>query len=247
MSGPSSTPRGEHAGRPGTHWNTALVLTGEQLVDDDVPTPRPNRATRRAAKRAGHPPFSKEQHMATDEADYGTDDCTCIPFTRQTNPPRILNQPTDTVDMISGWQRGADCPHHRPMAVTPARPRTFGLIRQHDVTGVSGTGRVADGTLWPDGTVSIRWRGDRPSIVHWAELADVEHVHGHGGHTRIAWDDEQHPADPAAAHAVVDTVTREQLHAAIRTLAQRDPQWWHAELNRLARIEGHTSVLGARR
>jgi hypothetical protein len=52
VTGPSSTPRGEHAGRPGTYWNTVLVSTGEQLADDDTPTPRPNRATRRAAMRA---------------------------------------------------------------------------------------------------------------------------------------------------------------------------------------------------
>lgn len=53
MAGPSSTPRGEHAGRPGTRWNTGLVTTGEQyLPDDDQPAPRPNRAARRAALRA---------------------------------------------------------------------------------------------------------------------------------------------------------------------------------------------------
>jgi hypothetical protein len=49
---PSSSPRGEHAPRPGVTWDTVLTRT-EQLVDDDTPdqTP-PNRATRRALKRA---------------------------------------------------------------------------------------------------------------------------------------------------------------------------------------------------
>jgi hypothetical protein len=52
VSGPSSTPRGEHAPRPGATWETALVRV-EQLVDDDAPDPAPpNRATRRALKRA---------------------------------------------------------------------------------------------------------------------------------------------------------------------------------------------------
>lgn len=51
------------------------------------------------------------------EHGFGTPDCTCIPFTRQTDPPRYLNRPTDTVDMISGWERGGDCPHHTPPAV----------------------------------------------------------------------------------------------------------------------------------
>jgi len=53
------------------------------------------------------------------EHGFGTEDCTCIPFTRQTDPPRYLNRPTDTVDMISGWERGADCPHHRKAATQP--------------------------------------------------------------------------------------------------------------------------------
>jgi hypothetical protein len=52
VSGPSSTPRGEHAPRPGATWETALVRV-EQLVDDDAPDPAPpNGATRRALKRA---------------------------------------------------------------------------------------------------------------------------------------------------------------------------------------------------
>lgn len=51
MTRPSSTPRGEHASRPGITWETRLVLT-EHVVDDDAPDPAPpNRATRRAMQR----------------------------------------------------------------------------------------------------------------------------------------------------------------------------------------------------
>lgn len=52
MTGPSSAPRGEKAGRPGTGWETELRSTGEVVIPDDAPNPRPNRATRRAAARA---------------------------------------------------------------------------------------------------------------------------------------------------------------------------------------------------
>jgi len=76
-------------------------------------------------------------------------------------------------------------------------PRRFYLDRHTDVTGVSGTGRVADGVLWPDGTASLRWRGDRPSIVFWDRMADAEHVHGHVGATRIVWLDPE-TTDPRA-------------------------------------------------
>lgn len=43
--------------------------------------------------------------------------------------------------------------------------------------------------------------------------------------------------DPTAdAHAVVQAVTREQLHDAIRTLARFDRKWWDDELRRYERI-----------
>ncbi|MFH9823046.1 hypothetical protein [Streptomyces bobili] len=61
MTGPSSTPRGEHTPQPGAAWERQLVRT-EVVVDDPEDTtvpglndplpPRPNRATRRAAARA---------------------------------------------------------------------------------------------------------------------------------------------------------------------------------------------------
>lgn len=51
MTGPKSSPRGEHTPRPGVTWEQQVVLV-EQLVDDDAPDPRPNRATRRALAHA---------------------------------------------------------------------------------------------------------------------------------------------------------------------------------------------------
>ncbi|WP_192582747.1 hypothetical protein [Streptomyces triticiradicis] len=52
MTGPSSTPRGEHTPRPGTTWEQHLVAT-ETVIDDDAPDPTPpNRKTRRALARA---------------------------------------------------------------------------------------------------------------------------------------------------------------------------------------------------
>lgn len=51
MSAPSSAPRGEHSGRPGTRWETQLVGV-ERVVEDGRPEPRANRAARRAARKA---------------------------------------------------------------------------------------------------------------------------------------------------------------------------------------------------
>ncbi|MFC8583481.1 hypothetical protein ACFUGD_02725 [Streptomyces sp. NPDC057217] len=56
MTGPSSTPRGEHTPRPGITWQTTLATTGEHVIDEQAPDPRPNRATRRALRRKRQTP-----------------------------------------------------------------------------------------------------------------------------------------------------------------------------------------------
>ncbi|MFD4596778.1 hypothetical protein ACFWPQ_01970 [Streptomyces sp. NPDC058464] len=66
-------------------------------------------------------------------------------------------------------------------------PRRFYLHHDVDITGASGTGRVADGVLWTDGTATLRWLGGKASTVHWDRIEDAEAIHGHGGHTRIVW------------------------------------------------------------
>lgn len=63
----------------------------------------------------------------------------------------------------------------------------FELHRDVDVSGVSGTGIVADGVVFPDGEVCIRWRGERPSTVTWKSVSDAEEIHGHSGATRFVW------------------------------------------------------------
>ena len=71
-----------------------------------------------------------------------------------------------------------------------AEARRFHLYRRNDVTGVSGTGIVADGILWPDGTASLKWRGEDSSVVFWFSLASLVKVHGHDGATVVLWLDE---------------------------------------------------------
>lgn len=58
--------------------------------------------------------------------------------------------------------------------MSTSRPRLFTLQRDTDVTGVSGTGTVVYGVVWPDGTVSVRWRGPRPSTVFWDDRTPEE-------------------------------------------------------------------------
>lgn len=68
--------------------------------------------------------------------------------------------------------------------------RTFRLLRDKDISGMSGTGVVAHGAQFPDGLIVLRWRGRWPtSAVFHEGIASVEAVHGHGGATRIVWDE----------------------------------------------------------
>ena len=65
----------------------------------------------------------------------------------------------------------------------------FTLIREVDVSGVSGTGEVAWGVEWPDGAVAIRWPGEHPSTAAWNDIRGPEAIHGHGGKTVVQYRD----------------------------------------------------------
>jgi hypothetical protein len=69
------------------------------------------------------------------------------------------------------------------------QPRAFVLERLVDETGISGTGVVAEGVRFSDGTVALRWTGAWPTSVvfHERGIDSVNAVHGHGGKTRIVW------------------------------------------------------------
>jgi hypothetical protein len=73
---------------------------------------------------------------------------------------------------------------------------TFTIIRDQDITGISGTGHVADGVVFPDGVAVVRWRdlggpaaerGVQPTTVVFPSLEAVEALHGHNGATRIVF------------------------------------------------------------
>lgn len=87
------------------------------------------------------------------------------------------------------------------------QPRRFLLVRDVDTTGMSGTGVVAHGTKWHDGTASVLWLPPYPSVVFWYRspegMSDAEWIHTHGGttNTRIEW------LDPGFESDKPDTVT----------------------------------------
>ena len=69
--------------------------------------------------------------------------------------------------------------------------RTFKLQRFEDVSGVSGTGLIAEGVEFHDGQVVVSWFGRHHTLEVAASARDVIEIHGHGGKTVLVWDKDQ--------------------------------------------------------
>lgn len=71
--------------------------------------------------------------------------------------------------------------------------RRFVLRRHEDITGVSGTGVVAEGVEFSTGLVALQWTSAWPTSVvfHERVMESVEAIHGHNGATAIEWLDEE--------------------------------------------------------
>ena len=66
--------------------------------------------------------------------------------------------------------------------------KTFTLVRDEDVSGVSGIGVVAEGVEFSDGSVVLRWVvGEHRSTVIWPSIEAVRAIHGHDGKTRVVY------------------------------------------------------------
>lgn len=69
-------------------------------------------------------------------------------------------------------------------------PRRFGLWRERDRSGVSGTGLVAVGVQFPSGECYLDWLRAPGGQERRRCLADVEAIHGHQGDTIVLWYDD---------------------------------------------------------
>ena len=73
--------------------------------------------------------------------------------------------------------------------------RRFELHRDVDISGVSGTGLVAEGVEFTDKSVTLRWCSEWPaSVVFDRGIESVKAIHGHNGNTRIVWLDALPPS-----------------------------------------------------
>ena len=65
--------------------------------------------------------------------------------------------------------------------------RLFDLYRKEDESGVSGTGLVAQGVVFDDGSCVLRWKTKRKSTAFYSTLEELEAIHGHGGKTEVVF------------------------------------------------------------
>ena len=66
--------------------------------------------------------------------------------------------------------------------------KLFILKRTVDVTGISGTGIVAEGVIFSNGKCSMSWRSKTTSTVIYDSLEDIQKIHCHEGTEIVLFD-----------------------------------------------------------
>lgn len=79
--------------------------------------------------------------------------------------------------------------HMSAVSNLPDFPRRFLLERNTDISGVSGTGVVVWGVVFPDGRVAYRWNTPTATTCTADSIEDVVAIHGHEGATQLVWID----------------------------------------------------------
>lgn len=73
--------------------------------------------------------------------------------------------------------------------------RRFIMQRDSDVSGVSGSGNVAEGCQFDNGWCALTWLTGVMTLSFYSSIEELEMIHGHGGATRIAWIDDPQEDD----------------------------------------------------
>jgi hypothetical protein len=106
---------------------------------------------------------------------------------------KVLSKYTSAYARAMAWgenRRAGVVGSHARLKLTKDSPpelRVFQLLRDEDPSGVSGVGRVAVGVVFPSGKVVLEWLGAHNTLGIYDDLRRVEHIHGHGGKTRIVF------------------------------------------------------------
>ena len=74
------------------------------------------------------------------------------------------------------------------MCYSESSMKIFYLKREEDESGVSGTGRVAQGFVFDNGKVAVTWLSEHPSVTIYDNIGEVHAIHGHGGKTVVEFE-----------------------------------------------------------
>jgi len=106
------------------------------------------------------------------------------------------------------------------------------LYREKYHSGISGVGLIAEGVVFTDGRVVIRWIGEFSSINLHDSVASLERIHGHNGGTQVVYLDQEKP-DPtdrlmeALRVAVADHErTSRRIKALVRMVTGDHPRYF---------------------
>lgn len=76
----------------------------------------------------------------------------------------------------------------------PSKPRVtnkrFWLQRDEDISGVSGTGVVAEGIEFTNGKCALSWLKPTSCVAIYDSVSVLEAIHGHEGATKIVWEEQ---------------------------------------------------------
>jgi hypothetical protein len=88
------------------------------------------------------------------------------------------------------------CAIHQTFGLHDVASRRFLLVRETDISGVSGTGVVAEGIRFSDDRVVLNWFfSNNEGMSHaglsiYDNIKDCEKIHGHNGATKIQWQED---------------------------------------------------------
>ncbi len=66
--------------------------------------------------------------------------------------------------------------------------KIFYLHRVEDESGISGTGRIAQGFVADNGRVALFWLSEHPSVNLYDSVGDIQTIHGHEGKTEMRFE-----------------------------------------------------------
>ena len=66
--------------------------------------------------------------------------------------------------------------------------KSFYLYRTEHESGISGTGRVAQGFVADNGKAALFWLSQHPSVTVYDSVGEVQAIHGHSGKTELRYE-----------------------------------------------------------